>query len=175
MRALEDSYDEGKLRSIGVFNFYVDRMVDFVKFNRIGPMVNQMETNPLNQQTELLEWAKKYNIQLEAWAPLGEGRGGLFTNPVLTSIGDKYGKSAAQVMLRWSIQRGVVVLPKTVHRERMKQNIEVFDFELSGEDMDAIATLDTNTSQFFDHRSPEAVERLYDLVEERRRDPQSSF
>lgn len=167
-RALEDLYEEGKLRAIGISNFYVDRMVEFASFNRIKPMVNQMETNPLCQQAELKEWADKYGIQLEAWAPFGEGRGGLFENEVLRATGAKYGKTVAQVMLRWNIQRGVVVLPKSVHKERMEQNIDVFDFELSSEDMAAIAALDTAKSQFFDHRDPNMVEWFVRMVDERK-------
>lgn len=167
-RALEDLYEEGRIRAIGISNFYVDRMVEFANFNRIVPMINQMEVNPLCQQSELKKWAEKYDIQLEAWAPLGEGRGGLFENEVLVAIGAKYGKSAAQVMLRWNIQRDVIVLPKSVHRERMEQNIDVFDFELSNEDMDAISTLDSETSAFFDHRDPAMVEWFAKMVEERK-------
>lgn len=168
-RALEDLYDEGRLRAIGISNFYVDRMVEFANFNRIRPMINQMEVNPLCQQTELAKWAEKYGIQLEAWAPLGEGRGRLFENEVLAGIGSKHGKTTAQVMLRWNIQRGVVVLPKSVHRERIEENMDVFDFELSDEDMAAIAELDTGSSQFFDHRDPAMVEWFVSMVEERKR------
>lgn len=168
-RALEDLYDEGKIRAIGISNFYVDRMVDFACFSRIKPMVNQMETNPLCQQAELREWAKKYGIQLEAWAPFGEGRGGLFENPVLAAIGAKHGKTAAQVMLRWNIQRGVVVLPRSVHRDRMEQNIDVFNFALSDGEMSEIASMDTGESQFFDHRDPAMVEWFAQMVEERKK------
>lgn len=167
-RALEDMYEEGKLKAIGISNYYVDRMVEFANFNRVRPMVNQMETNPLCQQAELKEWADKYGIQLEAWAPFGEGRGGLFENATLAKIGEKYGKTPAQVMLRWNIQRGVVVLPKSVHKERMEQNIDVFDFELTDEDMANIALLDTGKSQFFDHRDPKMVEWFVKMVEERK-------
>lgn len=167
-RALEDLYEEGRLRAIGISNFYVDRMVEFANFNRIRPMVNQMETNPLCQQAELKSWAEKYGIQLEAWAPFGEGRGGLFENEVLSAIGAAHGKTAAQVMLRWNIQRGVVVLPKSAHRERMEENISVFDFELSAAEMVAIEALDTATSQFFDHRDPAMVEWFVQMVEQRK-------
>lgn len=167
-RALEDLYEEGRLRAIGISNFYVDRMVEFANFNRIRPMVNQMETNPLCQQAELKSWAEKYGIQLEAWAPFGEGRGGLFESEVLSAIGAVHDKTAAQVMLRWNIQRGVVVLPKTVHRERMEENINVFDFELSAAEMVAIEALDTATSQFFDHRDPAMVEWFVQMVEQRK-------
>ena len=167
-RALEDLYEEGRLRAIGISNFYVDRMVEFANFNRIRPMVNQMETNPLCQQAELKSWAEKYGIQLEAWAPFGEGRGGLFESEVLSAIGAVHDKTAAQVMLRWNIQRGVVVLPKSVHRERIEENINVFDFELSAAEMVAIEALDTATSQFFDHRDPAMVEWFVQMVEQRK-------
>lgn len=121
-RALEDMYDEGKLKAIGISNFYPDRMVDIASFARIRPMVNQVETHVLNQQTEAKKWMDKYGVQIEAWAPFGEGRRGLFTNEVLAAIGEKYGKTTAQVMLRWNIQRGVVVLPKSIHKERMSES-----------------------------------------------------
>lgn len=134
-RALEDLYDEGKIRAIGISNFYVDRMVDFASFNRIKPMVNQVETHIFNQQKEMKEWADKYDIRLEAWAPFGEGRGGTFENPVISEIAEKYQKTPAQVMLRWHIQRGVVVIPKSTHIERMEENFNVFDFTLSDEDI----------------------------------------
>ena len=124
-RVLEDLYDEGKIRAIGISNFYVDRMVDFASFNRIKPMVNQVETHIFNQQKEMKEWADKYDIQLEAWAPFGEGRGGTFENPVIVQIAEKYHKTPAQVMLRWHIQRGVVVIPKSTHIERMEENFNV--------------------------------------------------
>ena len=130
-RALEELYKEGKLRAIGISNHYTDRMVEFANFTNIKPMVNQMETHPLNQQNTLKEWADKYDIRLEAWAPFGEGRNGLFENEVLKAIGQKYGKSTAQVMLRWHIQRGVIIIPKSVHKERMIENFHVFDFTLS--------------------------------------------
>lgn len=120
-RALEKLYEEGRIRAIGISNYYPDRMVEFAKFNRIRPMVNQIETHPHNQQAEASEWADKYNIQLEAWAPFGEGRGGLFEEPVLAEIGSTYGKSAAQVMLRWHIQRGTVVIPKSTHKGEWKR------------------------------------------------------
>lgn len=141
-RALEDLYDEGKLRAIGVSNFYPDRLVDIVSFSRIKPMVNQIEVHPFNQQIEAKKWLNKYNVQIEAWAPFGEGRGGLFENPVLSEIAGKHNKTTAQVMLRWHIQRGVVVIPKSTHKERMEQNIQVFDFALDETDMDKITALD---------------------------------
>lgn len=172
-RALEDLYDEGRLKSIGISNFYPDRMIDIASFSRIRPMVNQVETHPLNQQTKAKEYMDKYGVQIEAWAPFGEGRGGLFENAVLAEIGSKYGKTTAQVMLRWNIQRGVVVLPKSTHKERMIQNFDVFDFVLSGEDMQKIASLDTETSSFFSHYDPEMVEWFVKMVEERRNNNRS--
>lgn len=173
-RALEDMYDEGKLRAIGVSNFYPDRLVDLASFTRIPPMINQIETHVLNQRTEDNEWMGKYHIAHEAWAPFGEGRGGLFENKVLKQIGDKYGKTTAQVMLRWNIQRGVIVLPKTTHKERMIQNLDVFDFSLTDEDMGAIAELDTKTSAFFSHYDPNMVEWFVKMVEERKKQHDSS-
>ncbi len=173
-RALEELYQEGILKAIGVSNFYPDRLVDIANFADIVPMVNQVETHVLNQQTEAKKWMDKYNVQIEAWAPFGEGRGGLFENPVLNAIGEKYGKSSAQVMLRWNIQRGVVVLPKSTHIERMEQNFNVFDFTLSDEDMAAIAKLDTQTSSFFSHYDPAMVEWFAKMVEERKTKHDSS-
>lgn len=167
-RALEELYDEGKLRAIGVSNFYVDRMVDFASFNRIKPMVNQMETHIFNQQKELKGWADKYGVQLEAWAPFGEGRKGTFDNPVIGEIAAKYGKTPAQIMLRWHIQRGVVVIPKSTHIERMQENFAVFDFSLSAEDMKAITELDHKESSFFSHQDPAMVEWFVKMVEERK-------
>lgn len=172
-RALEDLYDEGKLRAIGISNFYPDRMVDIASFARIKPMVNQIETHPLNQRVEDHKWMEKYGVQHEAWASFGEGKGGLFTNPVLTGIGAKYGKSAAQVMLRWAIQRNIVVLPKSTHKERMIQNLDVFDFALTDGDMAAIAALDTKTSAFFSHTDPNMVEWFVKMVEERKKNQRS--
>ena len=172
-RALEDLYDEGKLRAIGISNFYPDRMVDIASFARIKPMVNQIETHPLNQRVEDHKWMEKYGVQHEAWASFGEGKGGLFTNPVLTGIGAKYGKSAAQVMLRWAIQRNIVVLPKSTHKERMIQNLDVFDFSLTDGDMAAIAELDTKTSAFFSHTDPNMVEWFVKMVEERKKNQRS--
>lgn len=173
-RALEDLYDEGKLRAIGVSNFYPDRLVDLASFTRIPPMVNQIETHVLNQRTEDHEWMGKYHVAHEAWAPFGEGRGGLFDNEVLKQIGEKYDKTAAQVMLRWNIQRGVIVLPKSTHKERMIQNLDVFDFTLADEDMTAIAGLDTKTSAFFSHYDPNMVEWFVKMVEERKKQHDSS-
>lgn len=173
-RALEELYQEGVLKAIGVSNFYPDRLVDIANFANIVPMVNQVETHVLNQQTEAKKWMDKYEVQIEAWAPFGEGRGGLFENPVLTAIGEKYGKTSAQVMLRWNIQRGVVVLPKSTHIERMEQNFNVFDFALTEEDMAAIAALDTQTSSFFSHYDPKMVEWFVKMVEERKSQHDSS-
>lgn len=166
-RALEQLYEAGTIRAIGISNFYVDRMVDFASFNRVKPMINQMETHIFNQQKNLKEWAEKYGIRLEAWAPFGEGRKGTFDNPVVLQIGAKYGKTAAQVMLRWNIQRGVVVIPKTVHMERMEENFNVFDFALSDEDMAAVDAIDHNESSFFSHQDPSMVEWFAGLAWER--------
>lgn len=174
-RALERAYKEGKAKAIGISNFYVDRMVEFANFvDEIKPMVNQIEIHPLHQQNEQLEWMKKYNIQPEAWAPFGEGRGGLFENEVLKEIGTKYNKTTAQVMLRWHLQRGVVVIPKSTHKERMVENFNVFDFELSKEDMDKIATLDTKTSSFFSHQDPKMIEWFVQMIEQRKNNHDSS-
>lgn len=167
-RALEDLYEEGVLRAIGVSNFYPDRLVDIASFNRIAPMVNQVETHPHNQQTEAKKWMDKYEIQHEAWAPFGEGRNGLFEEPILTEIGAKYNKTAAQVILRWHIQRNTVVIPKSTHYDRMVQNIDVFNFSLTDEDMQKIATLDKEQSSFFSHYDPNMVEWFVKMVEERK-------
>ncbi|MFQ9516199.1 MAG: aldo/keto reductase [Eubacterium sp.] len=172
-RALEELYEEGRLKSIGISNFYVDRMVEFANFNRIKPMVTQMETHILNQQIQLKEYADKYGIQLEAWAPFAEGRNGAFDNEVLKEIAAKYEKTTAQVMLRWNIQRGVVVLPKSTHKERMEENFNVFDFVLTNDDMEKIATLDTKKSSFFSHQDPAMVEWFVKMVEERKRNNRS--
>jgi len=167
-RALEELYEEGKLRAIGISNFYPDRMVDIASFARIRPMVNQVEVHPHNQQTGAKEWNEKYGLQLEAWAPFGEGRGGMFELPELKIIADKHNKTVAQVILRWHLQRGVVVIPKSTHIERMEENLNVFDFELSAEDMTEIAVLDKNTSSFFSHSDPNMVEWFVKMIEERK-------
>lgn len=167
-RALEDLYDEGVLRAIGVSNFAPDRLVDICSFSRVRPMVNQVETHPHNQQTEAQKWMQKYGVQIEAWAPFGEGRGGLFTDPVILKIAEKYGKTTAQVILRWELQRDIVVIPKSVHKERMEQNFDVFDFELSNEDMELMASLDKKTSSFFSHTDPNMVEWFVKMVDERK-------
>lgn len=167
-RALEDLYEEGKLRAIGVSNFYPDRLVDIASFARIKPMVNQIETHPLNQQIEAHKWLEKYGVIHEAWAPFGEGRGNMFSNAVLQNIGAKYNKSVAQVILRWQLQRGIVVIPKATHKERMAENLNVFDFTLTDADMKNIAALDTKTSSFFSHQDPGMVEWFVQMVEERK-------
>lgn len=167
-RALEDLYAEGVIKAIGVSNFYPDRLVDICSFARIKPMVNQVETHPHNQQIEAHEWMKKYGVQHEAWAPFGEGRGGMFEEPLLVEIGKKYGKTAAQVILRWDMQRNVVAIPKSTHIERMEQNLDIFDFELSEEDMAKIATLDKKQSSFFSHYDPKMVEWFAQMVEQRK-------
>jgi 2,5-diketo-D-gluconate reductase A len=173
-RALEELYEAGKLRAIGISNYYPDRMVEFANFNRIKPMVNQIETHIFNQQKVAKEWADKYGIQLEAWAPFGEGRGGTFENPVIAQIAAKYGKTPAQVMLRWHIQRGIVVIPKSTHYERMVENFNVFDFVLTDEDMTAIAALDNATSSFFSHQDPAIIEWFAQMVEQRKKQHDSS-
>lgn len=173
-RALEELYEEGKLRAIGVSNFYPDRMVDIASFARIRPMVNQVETHPYNQQMIAKEYMDKYNVQIEAWASFGEGRGGLFEDATLKEIGAKYGKTTAQVMLRWHIQRGVVVIPKSTRYERMVENFDVFDFELTTEDMAQIAVLDKKESSFFSHYDPAMVEWFVKMVEERKSNRDSS-
>ena len=167
-RDLVRLYEEGKVRAVGISNFYADRMVEFCEFNDVRPMVNQMERHPLNQNTELQEWEARYGVVPEAWAPFGEGRGGLFENETLTQIGAAHGKTAAQVMLRWNLQRDVAVIPKSVHRERMEQNLDVFDFELTAEEMARIAALDTKTSSFFSHSDPAMVQWFAKMVEERK-------
>lgn len=167
-RALEDLYDQGKVRAIGVSNFYPDRLVDIASFARIRPMVNQVEIHPYHQQAEAKAWMEKYGVQPEAWAPFGEGRGGLFDDPVLAAIARQYGKAPAQVILRWHLQRGVVIIPKSTHIERMRQNLDVFDFTLSEEDMAAIAALDKKQSAFFSHQDPNMVEWFVKMVDERK-------
>ena len=167
-RALEDLYDEGKIKAIGISNFYPDRMVDLASFTRIKPMINQIEIHPYHQQVFSKEWHDKYGVQLEAWAPFGEGRKNMFELSELKEIGDKYGKTVAQVILRWHLQRGIVVIPKSTHLERMKENFNVFDFELAQEDMDVISKLDKNESSFFSHQGPSIVEWFGKLIEERK-------
>lgn len=168
-RALEDFYAEGKIKAIGVSNFYPDRLTDICMFDRkVIPAVNQVEVNPYNAQWFAQENMEKHGVKMEAWAPFGEGRNNLFTNETLVSIGKKYNKSSAQVMLRWLIQRGVIVACKSTHIERMQENINVFDFELTEEDMNSIKTLDTSNSLFFSHNDPNMVEWFDKIVKERR-------
>lgn len=166
-RALEKLYREGVVRAIGVSNFFPDRLADIAAFNEIAPMVDQVETNPFNQQIDAHENMVRRGVVQEAWAPFGEGKSGMFSNPTLAAIGERYGKSAAQVILRWLMQRDIVALPKSTHKERMEQNIEIFDFRLTDDDMAAIAGLDTGASLFFDHNTPEAVDMMVRLVKER--------
>ena len=156
-RALEDAYREGKVRAIGVSNFYPDHLIDLAANVEIAPMVNQVETHVFNQQIKAQKYMKESGTQIMSWGPLAEGRNNFFTNPVLEGIGHKYGKSVAQVALRWLVQRGVIIIPKSVHVERMRQNFDILDFKLYDEDMAAIATLDTGKSLFFDHHDPEVV------------------
>ena len=156
-RAMEEAYKEGKLRAIGVSNFYPDHFIDLASNVEIVPAVNQVETHVFNQQIEPQQYMKEFGTHMMAWAPLAEGRNGFFSNPVLSEIGQKYGKSVAQVALRWLLQRDVIIIPKSTHRERMEQNLDILDFELSKEDMAAITALDTKKSLFFDHHSAEAT------------------
>lgn len=167
-RALEDLYGEGKIRAIGISNFYADRMVDIASFSRIKPMINQVEIHPHNQQLESKIWHDKYDIKLQAWAPFGEGRGDMFKLPELKAIAEKYGKSAAQIILRWHLQRGIAVIPKSVHTERMKENFDVFDFALTLDDMTAIAALDRKKSSFFSHADPSVVKWFVRMTDERK-------
>lgn len=168
-RALEELYAEGKIKAIGVSNFYPDRLTDICMFDRkVIPAVNQVEVNPFNAQWCAQENMEKHGAKMEAWAPFGEGRNNLFTNETLVSIGKKYNKSSAQVMLRWLVQRGVIVACKSTHIERMQENINVFDFELTEEDMNSIKTLDTSNSLFFSHNDPNMVEWFDKIVKERR-------
>lgn len=157
-RAMEEAYRAGKLRAIGVSNFYPDRLVDLCKFVDIKPMVNQVETHVFQQQTKAREWMDKYSVAHESWGPFAEGRKDFFTNAVLCEIGQKYQKSSAQVALRFLIQRGVIVIPKSTHKERMKENFEVFNFTLTESDMQKIAALDESESAFFSHYDPATVE-----------------
>jgi diketogulonate reductase-like aldo/keto reductase len=159
-RAMEELHRAGRIRAIGVSNFYPDRLVDFVLHNEIAPAVNQIEIHPFHQQADAQAIHKEYKVQTEAWGPFAEGKNGLFTNELLASIGQKHGKSIAQVVLRWLIQRNIVAIPKSVRKERMAENFAVFDFELDQGDLEAIATLDRKTSSFFDHRDPAMVKWL---------------
>lgn len=159
-RAMEELYREGKIRAIGVSNFQPDRLVDLILHTPIVPAVNQVETNPFCQQVESAGWMKEYGVQIESWAPFAEGRNHLFQNEVLRSLAAEYGKSVAQIILRWLIQRDVVVIPKSVRAERIAENLDIFGFELRDEDMAKIAALDTKDSCFFSHRDPETVRRI---------------
>lgn len=167
-RALQELYEQGKLRAIGVSNFAPDRLADLVAFSPIPPFVNQVETNPLHQQFEAQQNMEKRGVQMEAWAPFGEGKQNIFQNSVLQKIGNAHGKSTAQVILRWLMQRNIVALAKSTHIERMQENFNIFDFSLSQEEMQKIRKLDTKTSLFFDHQTPEAVDRFVNLIAERR-------
>lgn len=162
-RAMEEAYRAGKLRAIGVSNFYPDRFIDLAEFCDIKPMVNQVETHVFNQQTEAQKIMQQYGTQIMSWGPFAEGRNDFFNNPVLKAIGERHGKSVAQTALRFLIQRGVVVIPKSTHKERMEQNLDVFDFSLSADDMDAIGKLDKGESLFFSHYAPETVRFLTSL------------
>ncbi|TDQ08676.1 aldo/keto reductase [Pedobacter metabolipauper] len=163
-RAMEDLYKEGKIRAIGISNFFPDRVVDLIAHNEIIPAVNQIEVNPFYQRADEHGLLKKNNILTQSWASFAEGKNDFFNNEVISGIGRKYNKSIAQVTLRWLIQRGIAVIPKSVREDRMVENYSIWDFELSKEDMDAIATLDTGKSVFFDHRDPETAEWLTKLT-----------
>ena len=162
-RAMEEAYKAGKLRAIGVSNFYPDRLIDLCQFVEVTPAVNQVETHVFQQQKVAHEYMEKYHVQHESWGPFAEGRKDFFTNPTLVEIGEKYGKSSAQVALRFLLQSDVVVIPKSTHKERMEQNINVFDFTLSSEDMAAIRQLDEGESLFFSHYDPATVEMLTNM------------
>lgn len=159
-RAMQDLYKEGKVRAIGVSNFHPDRLIDLIIHNEIVPAVNQIETHPFHQQIETQKFLQENKVQIESWGPFAEGKNNIFHNELLASIGKKYNKTIAQVILRWLTQRGVVAIPKSVRKERMEENFNSLDFELSNEDMEAIKTLDTNASLFFDHRDPVMVRWL---------------
>ncbi len=163
-RAMEELYREGKVRAIGVCSFYPDRLADLIAFNEVAPAVNQVEANVFFQQQESQKFMESKGVTMEGWAPFAEGKNDLFSNETLRAIGEKYEKSIAQVVLRWLLQRGVVCIPKSVKKERMEENFQVFDFSLSEEDMAAIAALDTGKSCFFDHRDPGVVDNLASLV-----------
>lgn len=159
-RAMEELNREGKVRAIGVSNFHEDRLIDLIIHNEVVPAVNQVETHPFNQQIEHAAFMKENHVQIESWAPFAEGKNNLFQNEVLVSIAENYHKSVAQVVLRWLTQREIVVIPKSVRKERIIENFNIFDFKLSQEDMESIATLDTKQSLFFSHRDPEKVKWL---------------
>jgi len=159
-RAMEELYKEGKIRAIGVSNFQPDRLMDLIVHNEIAPAVNQVETHPFHQQNEAQQFMVENKVQIESWGPFAEGRNNLFHNELLQSIGNKYNKSIAQVVIRWLTQRGVIAIPKSIRKERMAENLNSLGFELSNEDMEAIKTLDSKTSSFFDHRDPKMVKWL---------------
>ena len=159
-RAMEELYQEGKSRAIGVSNFQPDRLMDLIAFNKIVPAVNQIETHPFNQQIETQKFLIENGVQHESWGPFAEGKNDLFKNELLSSIGKKYNKSIAQVVLRWLTQRGIVAIPKSVRKERMEENFNIFDFRLSDEDLQSIQTLDQKVSAFFDHRDPAIIKWL---------------
>jgi diketogulonate reductase-like aldo/keto reductase len=159
-RAMEELYREGKVRAIGVSNFQMDRLIDLIIHNEVVPAVNQVETHPFNQQIESAQFMREQKVQIESWGPFAEGRNNLFQNELLASIAEKYKKSVAQVVLRWLTQREIVVIPKSVRKERINENFNIFDFELSHEDMESIATLDTKQSLFFSHNDPEMVKLI---------------
>lgn len=159
-RAMEELYEEGKIRAIGVCNFYPDRLADLCLNARIAPMVNQVELHPFFAQSGALDVMREFGVQPEAWGPMAEGKHGIFTHPALTEIGKKYGKTAAQVALRWNVERGVVVIPKSTHLERIQENLNIWDFQLSDEDMAAIAVLDLGHSEIIDHSSAETAKFL---------------
>lgn len=159
-RAMEQLYKEGKVRAIGVSNFQPDRLIDLIIHNEIKPAVNQIETHPFHQQVEAHEFLKENDVQIQSWGPFAEGKNNLFHNELLAGIGKKYDKSIAQVVIRWLTQRGVIAIPKSVRKERMQENINVFDFQLSTEDMETIRSLDLKESSFFDHRDPAMVKWL---------------
>ena len=162
-RAMEEAYKEGKLKAIGVCNFYPHRLADLCETVDVIPAVNQVELHPFFQQENALALMKEYGVHPEAWGPFAEGKHGIFTHPVLTEIGKKYGKSAAQVALRWNVERGVIVIPKSVHKDRMEQNLAIWDFQLSKEDMAEIAKLDIGHSEIVDHSDPGFVKMLHGM------------
>jgi 2,5-diketo-D-gluconate reductase A len=159
-RAMQELHREGRIRAIGVSNFHPDRLMDLIVHNETVPAVNQIETHPFHQQIEAHQFMRENGVQHESWGPFAEGKNDIFKNELLRSIGAKHGKSIAQVVVRWLVQRGIVAIPKSVRKERMAENLAVFDFELSGEDMQAIVALDSKTSSFFDHRDPKMVKRI---------------
>lgn len=160
---MQELYKEGKIRAIGVSNFHPDRLTDLIVHNEVVPAVNQVETHPFQQQIETQQFMQENNVQIQSWGPFAEGKNNLFNNEVLVSIGKKYNKSVAQVVLRWLTQRGIVVIPKSVRKERMEENFNSIDFEISTEDLEAIKTLDTKASLFFDHRDPAMVKWLGEI------------